>query len=69
MHMCVYVAYVSEGRRREEEERPRARVKERDSVVTGSGRDLISFTFPLPESEVNSFILQKKLNFFSNPPK
>ena len=42
---------------------------ERDSVVTGSGRDLISFTFPLPESEVNSFILQKKLNFFSNPPK
>lgn len=65
MHVCV--AYVSEGRRREGEERPRAR--ERETVVTDPGRDLVSFTFPLPESEVNSFILQNKLSFFSNPPK
>ena len=69
MHMCVYVAYVSEGRRREGGERPRGRVKERDSIVTDSGGDLVSFTFSLLESEVNSFILQNKLNFFSNPPK
>lgn len=45
MHVCV--AYVSEGRRREGEERPRAR--ERETVVTDPGRDLVSFTFPLPE--------------------
>ena len=42
---------------------------ERKTVVIDSGRDLVSFTFCLLESEVTSFILQNKLNFFSNPPK
>ena len=41
----------------------------KETVVTDLGRDLVSFTFCLLESEVNSFILQNKLNFFSNPPK
>ena len=60
IRICVSVWHMYQRKEGGREERDPERERKKETVVTGPGRDLVSFTFPLPESEVNSFILQNK---------
>ena len=59
-----------EGEREERESQSESERKRLSVVIDlESGVNLVPFTFSWPESEVNSFILQIKLSFFSNLPE